>query len=113
MLLRTNATDSGLYFCIGKTNEALSTPGFLHLTVLAADEAITEAPSNVTATAGDDVALTCRTHLELHRHMSWVRLLEDAIVELAQGGGISIDILASTASKHLLTAFLKQFFDEF
>ena len=83
---RTSANDSGLYFCIGKTNEALSTPGFLHLAVLAKDEAITEAPSNVTATLGDDVALTCRTHLELHRHMSWVRLLEDAIVELAQVG---------------------------
>ena len=64
---RTSAADSGLYFCIGKTNEALSAPGFLHLTVLAKDEAITEAPSNVTAVAGDDVALTCRTHLELHR----------------------------------------------
>ena len=65
----------------------LSLPaGFLHLTVLAADEAITEAPSNVTATVGEDVALTCRTHLELHRHMSWVRLTEDAIVELAQVG---------------------------
>ena len=60
--------------------------GFLHLTVLAADEAITEAPSNVTATLGEDVALPCRTHLELHRHMSWVRLTEDAIVELAQVG---------------------------
>ena len=54
--------------------------------MLAADEAITEAPSNVTATLGEDVALTCRTHLELHRHMSWVRLTEDAIVELAQVG---------------------------
>ena len=81
---KTDVSDSGLYFCIGKTRED-STPGFLHLTVLAKDEAITEAPSNVTAAAGADVALTCRTHLELHRHMSWVRLREDAIVELAQG----------------------------
>ena len=81
---KTAASDSGLYFCIAKTRVDL-TPGFLHLTVLAKDEAITEAPSNVTAAAGADVALTCRTHLELHRHMSWVRLKEDAIVELAQG----------------------------
>ena len=73
----------------GSQNKPLNLlPGFLHLTVLAADEAITEAPSNVTATLGEDVALTCRTHLELHRHMSWVRLTEDAIVELAQVGNI-------------------------
>jgi hypothetical protein len=60
-------------------------PGFLHLTVLDVDEAIAEAPSNVTVRPGDNAVFSCRTHLDLHRHTSWVRMLDDDMEVLAEG----------------------------
>lgn len=58
--------DAGMYFCVGQTNTGM-TPGFLHLTVLDRDQAIREAPRNVTAAEGETATFSCRTHLDLHR----------------------------------------------
>ena len=80
----TSLDDSGTYFCVGKTNSGM-TPGFLHLTVLDVDEAVTETPKNQTVRVGEDAVFGCRTHLDLHKHTSWVRLTEDNIEVVADG----------------------------
>ncbi len=80
-----SADDAGMYFCVGQTTAGFATPGFLHLTVLDRDDAIPERPRNLSVAEGEDATFSCRTHLDLHRHTSWVRLLEGDIVELASG----------------------------
>ena len=56
--------DSGLYYCVGKTNSG-KTPGIIKLTVLSEAEAILEPPTNVTVTEGETAVLNCRTRLEV------------------------------------------------
>uniref|UniRef100_A0A0K2V482 receptor protein-tyrosine kinase n=1 Tax=Lepeophtheirus salmonis TaxID=72036 RepID=A0A0K2V482_LEPSM len=77
-----NLSDSGVYFCIGRTNYGM-TPGILHLTVLDTDEAVFESPRNVTSHPGSTVTFTCRAHIDLHKHILWVRLVADSILELS------------------------------
>jgi hypothetical protein len=77
-------SDAGLYFCVGKTNSDM-TPGFLHLTVLDRNAAILDRPKNLTVRKGESATFSCHTHIELHRHTSWVRLMGDDIVELSDG----------------------------
>ena len=73
-----------MYFCAGQTNSGM-TPGFLHLTVLSREEAIEAPPTNVTVPPGAAAVLSCRTHLALHGHMSWVRIYPETgrVEELA------------------------------
>ena len=80
----TTLDDSGMYFCAGQTNSGM-TPGFLHLTVLSREEAIEAPPTNVTVPPGAPAVLSCRTHLALHGHMSWVRIYPETgrVEELA------------------------------
>eukprot|EP00096_Caligus_rogercresseyi_P002320 TRINITY_DN14417_c0_g1_i1.p1 TRINITY_DN14417_c0_g1~~TRINITY_DN14417_c0_g1_i1.p1 ORF type:complete len:838 (-),score=171.44 TRINITY_DN14417_c0_g1_i1:274-2787(-) len=80
----TNLSDSGVYFCIGRTNYGM-TPGLLHLRVLSADEAIFEGPRNVTASPGSSVSFSCRAHIDLHKHISWIKLGGDdeRIIEIS------------------------------
>ncbi len=46
---------------------------------------VLQSPRNVSVPEGGRATFTCRTHLELHRHTSWVRLMEGEIVELSEG----------------------------
>ena len=49
------------------------------------EEAIEAAPTNVTVSPGAPAVLSCRTHLALHGHMSWVRIYPETgrVEELA------------------------------
>ncbi len=79
--------DAGLYFCIGKNNEAL-TPAFLHLTVIQEDEVIVQRPQNLTLSVGDRALFTCKSHDKLLRQAtSWVKLeqnFQEGFVVLAE-----------------------------
>lgn len=83
-IAQAKPSDSGMYFCVAQTIYDKE-PGFLHLTVLARNESLLEKPENLTVREGSTAVFTCRTHLELHKHMSWVRLNPDDIVELVSG----------------------------
>ncbi|CAB4066326.1 Fibroblast growth factor receptor 1,Tyrosine kinase receptor Cad96Ca,Fibroblast growth factor receptor 4,Proto-oncogene tyrosine-protein kinase ROS,Fibroblast growth factor receptor,Angiopoietin-1 receptor,Fibroblast growth factor receptor 3,Vascular endothelial growth factor receptor 3,Tyrosine-protein kinase receptor torso,Proto-oncogene tyrosine-protein kinase receptor Ret,Tyrosine-protein kinase receptor Tie-1,Tyrosine-protein kinase receptor Tie-2,Vascular endothelial growth factor receptor 1,Fibrobla len=47
------------------------------------DEAVFESPRNVTSHPGSTVTFTCRAHIDLHKHILWVRLVADSILELS------------------------------
>lgn len=49
------------------------------------EEAIEAPPTNVTVPPGAAAVLSCRTHLALHGHMSWVRIYPETgrVEELA------------------------------
>ena len=81
---RTHLNDSGLYICVGKNNYKFTTH-FLFLDVLSVNEAVLAPPQNVTAEMGQSAVFTCRTHFELRRYMSWIRVKEEEIEILAEG----------------------------
>lgn len=76
--------DAGPYFCIGYTNVDRSF-GVLHLTVLRRDEALVEQPRNLSVEAGENAVFTCKTHKALREHTSWVRIVEEDLIVLAEG----------------------------
>ena len=64
------------------------------------EEAIEAAPTNVTVPPGSPAVLSCRTHLALHGHMSWVRIYPETgrVEELANSTEVYRQVTLVTLS---------------
>ena len=73
------------------------------------EEAIEAPPTNVTVPPGAAAVLSCRTHLALHGHMSWVRIYPETgrVEELANSTEVYrevwiIEVMSMTTSCFIL-----------
>ena len=84
--------DAGIYYCFAKTNSG-HTVGIFHLTVLRENEAIIQAPKNVTRQVGESGYFTCQSNGKLLlEQTSWVKLEsneeDEGFIVLSEGSEV-------------------------